>query len=417
MTGERPNFSEELHNSADVRAFNEYTERLTYLTSLGDRDVSVALYFPMCDVWSGANTKTVCEGYERAGYELEDDGVYFDIIDDDVLDACDRDALCRGVVAMGKANYGTIVIPPTKYIPERVVKKLEKFIAAGGRVLVVKSALTPEIAGAEAVDDLVGKISSGVSLDFSSKNLRTYSKDLENGKLDLVFNQGFDKEDVTLFVLDKAPMLVDITSGKLRKLTVNGGKATFELASGETVGLLYTNEAFELVEDGYSHEITLDGEFLFKKQDQFVLGEMDIIHKNFDEAPAPISLGDWRYRVGESFSGTGIYSIEFNRPENMREKLTLDLGKVNYTAEVYLNGERVGNLIMPPYRLTVSSDALRDKNLLEIRVTNSAANEYKYTTTFEKFAKWQLSPYHDKQMAFCDDKLPGGLFGPVKIYY
>ena len=101
----------------------------------------------------------------------------------------------------------------------------------------------------------------------------------------------------------------------------------------------------------------------------------------------------------------------------MGEKLTLDFGKVNYTAEVYLNGERVGNLIMPPYRLTVSSDALRDKNLLEIRVTNSAANEYKYTKTFEKFAKWQLSPYHDKQMAFCDDKLPGGLFGPVKIYY
>jgi hypothetical protein len=60
---------------------------------------------------------------------------------------------------------------------------------------------------------------------------------------------------------------------------------------------------------------------------------------------------------------------------------------------------------------------LEDKNTLEIRVTNTASNEYKYTKTFEKFAKWQLSPYHDKQMAFCESNLEGGLFGPVKIYY
>ncbi|MBO5316771.1 MAG: hypothetical protein J6B48_10135 [Clostridia bacterium] len=417
MTGGRPDFSEELRNSADVRTFNEYTERLTYLTSLGDRDVNVALYFPMCDVWSGANTKTVCEGYEQAGYELEEDGIYFDILDDDVLDACDSDALCRGVISMGKADCNTVIVPPTKYIPQKSVERLEKFVAAGGRVIVIKSDLTPEISGAELMENCRGALIPAVALDFSSKNLRTYSKTLENGRLDLVFNQGFDKEEVTLFVSNKAPVLVDITSGKLRKLTINGGKALFELASGETVGLLYTDEAFELVDDGHSYEIALGGEYLFRKCEQFVLGETEVVHKSFDEAPTPMHLGDWRGLVGESFYGTGIYSIEFDRPENMGEKLTLDLGKVNYTAEVYINGERIGNLIMPPYSLTLPADILCDKNILEIRVTNSAANEYKFTKTFDKFAKWQLSPYHDKQMAFCESNLEGGLFGPVKIFF
>lgn len=417
MTGERPNFSEELQYAADVRAFNEYTERLTYLTFLGDRDVKVALYFPMCDVWSGANTKTVCEGYEQAGYELEENGVYFDVIDDDVMDACDDKALLSGIISMGKASYSTVIIPPTKYIPERVVKKLEKFIAAGGKVYAVRSDLTPEISGAEVVRDLVGKISPDVSLDFSSKNLRTYSKRLENGRLDLVFNQSFNKEGVTLFVSDKAPVLIDITSGNLRRLAVNGGKSTFELASGETVGLLYTDEALEAASDNYSNELSLDGEYLFRRVKQFILGETEVVHKCFDETPTPLRLGDWRCRVGESFSGTGVYAIELDRPANVGEKIMLDLGRVDYTAEVYLNGEPVGNLIMPPYRITFPADILRDKNIIEIRVTNSAANEYKYTKTFEKFANWQLSPYHDKQMAFCDDKLTGGLFGPVKVYY
>lgn len=417
MTGERPSFGEELQNTADVRAFNEYTERLTYLTSLGDREVNVALYFPMCDVWSGANTKTVCEGFEQAGYELEEDGIYFDVLDDDVLDACDPGAICRGVISMGKAKYDTVIVPPTKYIPERSVKKLEKFIASGGRVIAVRSELTPEISGADVVDNCRGAVACAVALDFSSRNLRTYSKSLENGRLDMIFNQGFSAEDIALTVTEKAPVLVDITSGKLRALTVTDGKAVFSLESGETVALLYTDEAFEPEDDNRNGEITLDGEYLFKKRERFVLGEMEIYREYFDEAPTPISLGDWRSRVGDSFSGTGSYITELDRPENAGKSITLDLGKVNYSAEVILNGRSLGVLIMPPYKMTISADALEAENTLEIRVTNSASNEYKYTKTFDKFAKWQLSPYHDKQIAFCDDNLSGGLFGPVKIYY
>ena len=144
---------------------------------------------------------------------------------------------------------------------------------------------------------------------------------------------------------------------------------------------------------------------------------MNIYRKALDEPYSPMSLGDWRTKVGDSFSGTCSYLTEFTKPKTECEDFTLDLGRVDYSAEVFLNGEAVGVLIMPPYRLTLPPDILKDKNTLEIRVTGSAANEYKYTKTFEKFAKWQLSPYHDRQMIFCEDNLCAGLFGPVKICF
>ncbi len=417
MTGERPSFGDELQNCGDLKAFNEYTERLTYLTSLGERAVRAALYFPMCDVWSGANTKTVCEGYEKAGFELEADGVYFDVLDDDVIDACDEAQLSSGVISMGKANYDTVVIPPTKYIPKRVVKKLEKFASRGGKIFVVRSALTPEIKGSLLVEDCKGIISSTVPLDFSSGNLRTYTKLLENGKLDIIFNQGFEAQSTRLKITDKTPVLIDITSGTLRSLSVKDGFADLKFESGEVFALLYTDEDFELESSDFSSEICLDQSYSFRKCAQFILGDMEALYKMYDEPSAAIKLGDWREIVGESFYGSGVYSTEFARPKGDFEKFTIDLGRVDYSAELFLNGEHLGVLVMPPYRLSVSASVLKEKNLLEIRVTNNAANEYKYTKTFDKFSKWQVSPYHNKQMAFCDDKLTGGLFGPVKIYY
>jgi hypothetical protein len=74
----------------------------------------------------------------------------------------------------------------------------------------------------------------------------------------------------------------------------------------------------------------------------------------------------------ERFAGTAVYRTEFNAPAGPGPWL-LDLGKVCHSARVRLNGEEIGRLIMPPYRLSVP--ALRaGRNQLEIEVTNLSAN-------------------------------------------
>ena len=72
---------------------------------------------------------------------------------------------------------------------------------------------------------------------------------------------------------------------------------------------------------------------------------------------------------------------------------------------------------MPPYKFTLDTDTIKDYNELEVRVSNTAANEYYYTKTFDKWPSWMLTPYHEKCQIFHKDSLPSGLFGPVKILY
>jgi hypothetical protein len=72
---------------------------------------------------------------------------------------------------------------------------------------------------------------------------------------------------------------------------------------------------------------------------------------------------------------------------------------------------------MPPYRYELPEDLIKDENKLEIRVTNTPGNQYQFTKSFDKWGKWQLTPYHERQLLFDRDTLDSGLFGPVRMYF
>lgn len=106
------------------------------------------------------------------------------------------------------------------------------------------------------------------------------------------------------------------------------------------------------------------------------------------------SLGSWTRLEGDAvkaFSGTAKYTISFPRPLMMPAVSSavssavspvpgairgwvLDLGKVDVTARVSLNGQLLSTLIGPYYRVEVPISAMRDKNELEILVSNGMAN-------------------------------------------
>ena len=67
----------------------------------------------------------------------------------------------------------------------------------------------------------------------------------------------------------------------------------------------------------------------------------------------------------------------------------------------------------------VPAEYLQKENHLQIFVTNTAANEYVHTKSFEKMEPYKLTVYFEKEMQFCVDTVEqgSGLFGPVKILY
>jgi hypothetical protein len=88
-------------------------------------------------------------------------------------------------------------------------------------------------------------------------------------------------------------------------------------------------------------------------------------------------LGSWTELGNDAvknFSGTAQYSIHFPRPSVKADAYQLDLGVVQETAEVILNGKKISTLIGPSFKIKISSMNLKDDNLLEIKVTNGMPN-------------------------------------------
>ena len=77
--------------------------------------------------------------------------------------------------------------------------------------------------------------------------------------------------------------------------------------------------------------------------------------------------------------------------------MALDLGYVDSTAELRLNGEKLGTRICPPYLFDISGHVRDGENELEVIVSNTLANRVK-----DNFSVFMQIP-------------PSGLLGPVRL--
>jgi hypothetical protein len=139
-------------------------------------------------------------------------------------------------------------------------------------------------------------------------------------------------------------------------------------------------------------------------------------------------LGTWTSAGGEevkNFSGTAKYSINFSLAPGQAKFWVLDLGKVNETAEVILNGKKIATLIGPSFQCEIPSTLLKSTNKLEIIVANLMANRIAYMD--RNNIPWKI--FYNTNMparkrenlknglfnASAWEPLPSGLSGPVTI--
>lgn len=132
-------------------------------------------------------------------------------------------------------------------------------------------------------------------------------------------------------------------------------------------------------------------------------------------------LEDWSLNPQDNiryYSGTARYSKSFTcsdlLSDQSNKKIILDLGNVQNTAHIWLNGKDLGVLWAPPYSVDISKVVNNKNNILEIEVTNTWVNrligdamlpkEKRKTATNIRF-----SPNRSLK--------PSGLLGPVKLGY
>jgi hypothetical protein len=140
------------------------------------------------------------------------------------------------------------------------------------------------------------------------------------------------------------------------------------------------------------------------------------------------TLGSWTEQEGDAykaFSGTAKYTISFTKPEGKSPAWLLDLGKVNETAEVMLNGKKIATLIGPNFNVVVDNEDLKATNTLEITVANLMANRIAYmdknNIPWKKFYNTNMPARRRENSknglfdASAWTPFPSGLTGPVTL--
>ena len=117
--------------------------------------------------------------------------------------------------------------------------------------------------------------------------------------------------------------------------------------------------------------------------------------------PGIITEGDWsQIGVMKHYSGGLWYRKNLSlTAEQTQGQVTLDLGQVTASAEVWINGKQAGVCITDPFTLDVTGLLKEGENRLEILVYNTLSNHYQTIPTPQKYKKTTTS----------------GLLGPVRL--
>ncbi|MFB2119547.1 glycosyl hydrolase [Parapedobacter sp. 2B3] len=426
----------------DMDGFIDYVKRSNYLLQQG-RYVADVAYFIGEDApkMTGVQDPALPKGYS------------FDYINAEVI--LNRITMKDGRFTLPDGlSYRVLVLPRLETIRPEVLRKIEKLVAAGGIILGPKPTRSPSLSdygtADEAIRQLADKMWGGA--DGKQQTEQAYGKGLVLNGLDMqealdkagvAPDVALDESDPVVFihrtlpdgdiyfisnqrdakiqvnpmfrVSGKQPELWDAVHGTLRDLpeyTENNGGTTvpLELDAFESAFIIFRKTGEPSKGRNFPKaeaEVPVSGpwQVTFMKPDS-----MRFI-RQFD------TLVDWATQPDTAvayFSGSAYYRKNLPAvPAVDGGRIYLDLGSVVALAKVKINGQDVGGVWTPPYRVDVT-DAWQDgNNTVEIKVTNTWANRLigDWRLPAEKRSTWTIvNPYTAESPLH-----RAGLLGPVAL--
>ncbi len=386
----RPHFVKKLPAAEYMKEFNDYITRMMYICSIGNYTAETAIYMPVRDVWIGSSHAEI--RYNKMGKELEEKQIYFDIIDDDFLAEC---KICDNCLCMGNAKYKYIYIPQSDNMSKEGIRKLEGFIKEGGNVF----GNVGNIKGIKAYSGECILAESVIKSD--NKNLRAMKKKSENETVYVIYNESPHEVFATIEIPEEnAGCYLNAQNGEIEKLESN--TISIDLVSGEAYVVVYKNELFwERIKKEETAELFMEiNEFEIIPKEKLLICEdkLEIYNK--------------KIYIDKSFSGSAIYRCEFEYKDN--GNLLLEFDELYYYAKVFVNENEIGTVIMSPKKLLIDKKYLKEKNILSIVVTNTAANAF-YYADLSQIDKKYIGSYNEKTISFEKDSLKFGL-SKIRLY-
>ncbi len=462
----------------DFSTLNKYIARVQSFLQQGKPDDDLLVYYPLYDSFSdvgrgpdllkhyaGMRPDFMGTGFETASAEMLKKGYSFDFISDrqilNIKPAGNR-------LATGGINYKTIMLPNCKYISLATFTKIMDLAKAGATVVVYKN-LPTDVQGYGNLDARKTTFKSLLaSLNFTVADNGVKSAQVGKGRFlisdevvpllevagvsretltdnDLLFIRRTFKNGNSYFIDNKSDKVIDgwvpLTVHAKSIVIFNPMTGTDGLAIIKPIEKGQTSVYLQL-QPGESCVLQTSPTVLTGTpyKYQALAGDPINIAGNWTlkfleggpTLPPPIQVTDlrsWTDLGGEdakSFSGTGGYTISFNKPAVTAASWQLDLGKVHEEAEVFLNGVKLATLIGPQYTVTIPAVQLKPVNKLEIRIANLMANRAIYmdknNIPYKIFYNTNF-PSHGRDTRGADglftaakwDWKPSGLLGPVTL--
>jgi hypothetical protein len=449
----------------DLPAFTAYAARCQSILQEGRPANDVLLYFPIHDLWQvpeGQLIPLVANGrwlqplpYYAAATTLWECGYGYDGVSDRLLSEARANPEGHGI-ELGDNTYRAIVVPRVRVMPAETLQKLAE-LAQGGATVIFQGNLPDDVPGFHGFEDRLAKLralarqleflipqgkvrkgddlgrlleSAGVSREpMVDAGLRFVRRSHPRGFHYFLVNRGTTPIDgwITLGTPATSAVLLDPRfedSTGLAALRHGGevlAQVLLQLLPGESRILRTFNDGPRIAgrpwpylePAGEPHGLSGTWKVTF------VEGGPSL--------PAPFEtnmLGSWTEQGGPDaarFAGTARYSLSFDRPEgDANAGWRLDLGRVADTARVRLNGRDFATLWSPPMQVALGPALHAGRNLLEVEVTNLAAN--RIADLDRRGVNWKS--FHEINFVNIDYKpfdasgwppRESGLLGPVQL--
>ena len=132
--------------------------------------------------------------------------------------------------------------------------------------------------------------------------------------------------------------------------------------------------------------------------------------------PVELPLGSWGDQHLDWYSGRALYSTKFP-VEKTSKPVEIDLGKVCYSAEIWVNGKLVGTRLWPPYRLDITEYLQPGINQLDIVAANLLANRMQWDIFDDAKANLIQRRWHHSTLLRDSWCFESGLIGPVRFLH
>ncbi len=413
--------------------------------------------------------------FHGAAMELWHRGFAFDEVTDALLMGARVERASDGDsrVFLGGNRYRAIVLPPCRCLPPETLRHLLE-LARGGATIVFAGGIPSDVPGLANLDArraelrklaatippgtrqaglrtarlgaglilsggespaAAGGVSSlletaGIPRERMSDDGLLCIRRLREGGYDyLVVNTGgrsIEKWEALARPASSAvlldPLLPDRAGVAATRRGKDGTEVFLQMATGQSfilrtfTGAAPSGQAWRYVRPAQEHEIELNGEWSVHFSDGG-----PVLPRDYHTS----KLGSWTEQddpEARRFAGSAVYRLKFVLPQTARDigDWRLDLGRVAESARVRLNGRDVATLWCAPFCTEAGRFLVPGDNLLEVEVTNVAANRIRdldqrrvnWKSFYEiNFVNRNYRPFDASDWPLRDS----GLLGPVVL--